>query len=203
MRWLSFIGLLLLAGASTWLLKTLDRDMLIEDSAAVRNSSDYSMGNFITQTMNNKGQIKYHLQAKGLIHYPSSNTQLKQPYFVFYAEGRPSWYALAEKGEVTPNGDKIFLQGKCSIKHYNKEGALQAEIISSDIFIEPEKRYAETKQPAKINSPLGVTETVGMRLMINERKIDLLSRVRGSYIVDRSEYDKPTQVPSEKISVAK
>lgn len=56
-------------------------------------------------------------------------------------------------------------------------------LTTSRLSVFPEREYAETQQPVKIEAANGVTTAVGMKAYLDDSRMHLLSSVRGQHEV--------------------
>jgi LPS export ABC transporter protein LptC len=100
---------------------------------------------------------------------------------VLYQKGLPYWYIWSERGEVDDKSKTYFLLGKTYFKRYNTKGELQLNVLTADVTYLPETAVAKTDAKTTIYSTLGRTDTVGMQVWLNEKKLKLNQKVRGRY----------------------
>src|SRR5690606_41333481 len=60
-----------------------------------------------------------------------------------------------------------------------QEGLL--ELLTSELRIKASQQYAETDKAVKMRAQQGHLDTLGMKAYLGEDRIELLSRVRGTY----------------------
>jgi len=180
-RWGGWFILISFAIATTWFVQNLEEKLwLPEESLA--NIPDYTLTNFKSTHMDEQGQLKNQLTAKTMTHYPNANAQLMAPYMVFYKEMRQTWTIQAKRGEVSPDGYQIWLQGHTVLQQYPQNQQQPMKIISQDIWARLDTEYAETAAPTTIYHNNGKTDSIGMRVFIPIEQIELLSQVRGHYV---------------------
>jgi lipopolysaccharide export system protein LptC len=103
--------LLLLATGSWWLTRTVAVPEKTFDGK-LRHDPDYTIENFHTTVMDERGQRRYTLSAVHLIHYgDDGSSELEQPYLVQYHEGSAPIHTRADKGWMPRDKSEILLQG--------------------------------------------------------------------------------------------
>ncbi|MEN8217085.1 MAG: LPS export ABC transporter periplasmic protein LptC [Pseudomonadota bacterium] len=175
-RWGGWLVLISLALATTWLVRSSDDDLSKQTESSLQ-VFDYTLKNFKSTQMDEQGQLKNQLTAETMIHYPDSNATLIAPYMVFYKEALPTWTVRAEQGEISPDGNQVWLLGNTIL------GRQQMEIISRDVRVQLDTEHAETTAPTTIISNNAETHSVGMRVFLSTERVDLLSQVRGHYVL--------------------
>nr|VFJ93132.1 MAG: lipopolysaccharide export system protein LptC [Candidatus Kentron sp. H]VFJ94020.1 MAG: lipopolysaccharide export system protein LptC [Candidatus Kentron sp. H]VFK00689.1 MAG: lipopolysaccharide export system protein LptC [Candidatus Kentron sp. H] len=192
---LSLLLLVLLVG-SFWLLEKLTPDTALPNSEALQQKPDYSVEDFTTLIMDEKGLPKRRLQAKRMLHYSNNDTsELEDPYLVFFAtetrdepEGKavvpqvyPIWHAKSEQGRVLGNSETIFLMGKVHMWKNDDTGTMEMDIRTRNLKILPDSNYGETDEMVVIHTVTSETRSVGMRARIKPTHIELLSQVQTNY----------------------
>ena len=177
-RWKLALLLVITAGFSYWALNKLTED----DQAKLRKLAhypDYYLENFTTLTMNQDGTPKNRLNAVYMAHYPDDNTsELHQPELEIFRQDRPPIIVNADKGWVTSNNEVILLTGNVYLHQNDEFGNLKVELITEDVRVLVDQKYAETDQPATLISGRTVVNSIGMRAYLQEQRLEFLSNVR-------------------------
>jgi len=177
-RWGGWLVLISLALATTWLVRSLDDDHSKQTESSPQ-VSDYTLKNFKSSQMDEHGRLKNQLIAETMIHYPDRNATLTAPYMVFYKEAQPTWTVRAEQAEVSPDGKQVWLIGNTILGQPEKT----MEIISRDVWVQLDSEHAETTAPTTVISNHGKTHSIGMRVFLSTERVELLSQVRGHYVL--------------------
>jgi lipopolysaccharide export system protein LptC len=177
-----YVFLVALALLSWWLTQYSE---LIEPTKAVvtgRNPDFFSKG-YTKWEMDETGKLKSKLVAEEMTHYPDYwATYTKKPVIQFINEKTPPWLVEAETGILSKDGKQLQLNGKVAVNRAKSEHTRQLIINTSDVMINPETSYAETKAWAELISPPHVTTGIGMKLTFKEPiHLELLSKVKGKY----------------------
>ena len=139
---------------------------------------DAYMEYFVTVEMDDAGKPKRRLEADYMAFHPDETTELSNPYYVFYqSEGEP-WHVRSERGQVSADGDVVRLLGRVDIWRNDGTGDRELELRTEDLKVLPESEYGETREPVTIRTPTSTSTGVGMRVWLDERRIELLSQVR-------------------------
>ena len=180
-RWGGWFILISLAIVTTWLVQSLEADLLVSEDMT-SHIPDYTLNDFESTSMDEHGQLKNRLTAKTMTHYPNANANLTAPNMVFYKEKRPIWTVRAENGEVSPDGNQVWLLGNTILQRHPETQQQPLKMISRDVFVQVNTEYAETAAPSTIYHNNGETKSVGMRIFMPTEQIELLSTVRGHYV---------------------
>jgi lipopolysaccharide export system protein LptC len=100
----------------------------------------------------------------------------------FINENKPPWIVESETGILSSDGKKLQLNGKVTINRAKAEDVKQLIINTSNMLVNPETSYAETKAWAELISPPNITTGTGMKVTFKEPiHLELLSKVKGKY----------------------
>lgn len=174
--------LIFLAVLSWWLAQNTN---LIAPSKVTKLGSnpDYFSKGYTKWEMDQTGQLKSKLMAEKMTHYDDYwATHTVKPIIHFFNEKSPPWVIEAETGLMSQDGKELNLTGKVSVNRAKSESVRQLVINTSDVTVNPETSYAETKAWAELISPPHITTGTGMKLTFKEPiRVELLSNVQGQY----------------------
>tara|TARA_B100001115_G_C15677601_1_gene327478 strand:- start:376 stop:690 length:315 start_codon:yes stop_codon:yes gene_type:complete len=91
------------------------------------------------------------------------------------------WNIISDSAWVNSDRSLVLLNGKVYIWKMDIEGNKQYEILTSDLTIEPDEKFAHTTKAARIVSRGIVTNTVGLKVVFKEGRVQLFERVRTIY----------------------
>lgn len=92
----------------------LERTVREDDSppALRRHDPDYLVSNFTTTTYDRDGAVETVMSAARMVHYPDDDTtELFAPRVVHAKPHQPRFSVRAERGQLSRDGDEIFLYG--------------------------------------------------------------------------------------------
>lgn len=177
-RWKLALILIIAAGFSYWALEKLSGDKITKLSK-LAHYPDYYMENFTTLTMNQDGTPKNRLHAIYMAHYPDDNTtELHKPELEIFRQDKPPIIVNADKGWVTSNNEVILLTGNVYLHQNDESGELKFEIITEDVRVLVDQKYAETDKPATLIGKRSVVNSIGMRAYLQEQRMEFLSNVQ-------------------------
>ena len=177
--WLLLISLALV---TTWLVRNLEKDLSSSPQMS-DHIPDYVLYDFQSIQLNEQGYLKSRLIAEKMVHYLQAKTELTTPTMVFYQRQQPVWKIQAERGEISNDDNEIWLLGQTHWQRYTSNKTKELEIITRDVRLQRDTQYAETALATQIISAYGDTYSVGMRVFLPQEKIELLSQVRGNYVL--------------------
>lgn len=143
---------------------------------------DYFVENMHRFSFDSNGKIQNELQSELVKHFPHDDSlEFKAPKLKIYENKGLPWNVVSETAWVNSERTLVLLNGKVYIWKINKMGKKEYEIITSDLMIKPDERFAQTKRPARITSQGTVTDTVGLKVVFKEGRVQLSDRVRTVY----------------------
>ncbi|TWH76750.1 lipopolysaccharide export system protein LptC [Azomonas agilis] len=145
------------------------------------NDVDFFALNSRTIQYRADGKRQYDLVSEKFEHLKSTDISLlTQPDMHLYRGMDIPWRIRSARGEVSPNGTEIELIDQVRVERTDARN--QPIILTSTrMTVFPDKQYAQTQQPVKIDTTNGVTTAVGMKAYLDVGKMHLLSHVRGQY----------------------
>ena len=154
-----------------------------EKVTAKGTNPDYFSKGYTQWEMDETGKLKSKLVAEEMNHYAGYwATHTKKPIMQFINEKTPPWIVEAATGILSKDGKQLQLKGKVTVNRAKAEGIRQLIIHTSDVLVNPETSYAETKAWAELISAANVTTGIGMKMTFKEPiHVELLSKVKGKY----------------------
>ncbi len=151
--------------------------------AASGTYPDFFSKGYTKWEMDETGKLKSKLVAEEMTHYTDYwATHTKKPVIQFFNEKTPPWVIEAETGLLSKDGKQLQLNGKVKVNREKNEKVRQLIINTSNVLINPETSYAETKAWAELISPPHTTTGTGMKLTFKEPiHLELLSKVKTRY----------------------
>ena len=179
-RWIALL-LVAVAVLSWWLQRSTEPGSQQAFEQTV-HEPDYYMDEFELTSLNLSGQPAHKLYADNMKHYAHDDSAtLEQPHLVVFRGDDGFWDIRAESGRVLNGGESVLLKGEVIILRITPSGSEALQLYTSDLTVRPHAKYAETAAPVRIKDGRGVTTATGMRADLNQRRVELLSKVRGSY----------------------
>lgn len=150
-------------------------------SSAEQPAVDFYVLNSRTVQFQEDGSRHYEMTADKVEHIKASDISLlTRPELQAYNGGELPWHVQSERGEVGPQGAEVELIDKVRVARTDAKG--RPTILTTErLTLFPEKDYAETGQPVRIEAANGVTTATGMKAYLNEGRMLLLSNVRGQH----------------------
>jgi lipopolysaccharide export system protein LptC len=182
LRWIIWSGLAILAGFTSWWLNSLQQELPIHKLSMNAQLPDYTLKDFNTTRTDAEGRLKNRLTAEHLLHYPENNTMIMAPDILFYQQGQVQWHVASEHGQVSADNKEVWLLGHATLQRVTDNPAKRFDILSQNVHVKLDEEYAETHEPSTLLSATSTTNAVGMKIFMQQQRLELLSKVKGTYV---------------------
>ena len=128
-------------------------------------------------TTDPSGRMSWRMRADELRRSaPGAKSMLARPRLTVFPAAGPRWHFKAGTGEVSPDGKNIYLPGPV----HGRRGAVEPiEIDGRDLRIMVTNSYGESDEPATIRGAAFEARGTGMKIWLEEGRIELLSDASG------------------------
>jgi len=134
------------------------------------------------QVMDVNGQLKYHVMADSMLHFPQQERlELERPVIDLSREDGTAWHITSERGQTTSSGDRIWLLGQVDINRPATGRAGSLRIRTSDLLVRPDQELAETDSAASITAERYRIDATGLKADFGSSQLQLRSRVRSTF----------------------
>ena len=172
-----FVVLGLAALFSGWVYLTTTTSTSAQD-ASDQDTPDAFAENIIISTLDTGGRLTQRLWADYSEHLPrDDSTRLTRPYLELYREDGPPWRIKAEHGWIGQEGEEVRLTGQVEFHRERGASNKKTDAYTDAIRFWPDRDYAETDSPVRLEQPGFTTTATGMRAYLDEERVELLSRV--------------------------
>jgi lipopolysaccharide export system protein LptC len=144
------LGLMLALALLTFYL---ERAVHEEDAppALRRHDPDYLVSNFTTTTYNRDGAVETVMSAERMVHYPDDDTtELFAPRVVQSKPREPRFSLRAERGQLSRDGDEIFLYGDVLLVRDASAEGPEARMTTEFLHVLRDRSLARTDRAVKI-----------------------------------------------------
>ena len=107
---------------------------------------------------------------------PGAKSVLVRPRLTVFPATGPMWHFEADTGEVSPDGKNIYLPGPV---HGRRDAVQPLEIDGRDLRIMATNNYGESDEPATIRGTTFEARGTGMKIWLEDGRIELLSDASG------------------------
>ncbi|NOQ93230.1 MAG: LPS export ABC transporter periplasmic protein LptC [Methylophaga sp.] len=176
---LAKIFLPVLAVIVVWLLSGEEAEQRNSLESKLNKASDYAMTDFTLTVMNKNGNPARIISGTEMAHYPEDDsTEVLIPSVQFIEPGKDTWLIFANKATTQGKGDDILLTGNVIITQQdNPDIELRTEKLNLDTL----HNTAYTDLAVSMKSDYGYSESIGLHASLEDKMINLHSRVKGRY----------------------
>jgi lipopolysaccharide export system protein LptC len=171
------LGLMLALALLTFYLERAVRE---EDppTALRRHDPDYLVSGFTTTTYNRDGAVETVMSAQKMVHYPDDDTtELLLPRVVQAKPHQPRFSVRAERGQISRDGDEIFLFGDVLLVREASAGRPEARMTTDFLHVLRDRSLVRTDRAVKIVEGNRVLSGRGMEYNNVSRELHLRSEV--------------------------
>jgi len=179
LSFLAKILLPLLAVMTLWLLSGEESEQQSKLNSELNKASDYAMTDFTLTVMDKNGNPSRIISGQEMAHYPEDDsTEVIFPSAQFIELNKDTWVITSNKSTTQGKGNDILLTGNVIItQKENPDVELRTEKLTLDTL----HNTAYTDLAVSMKSPYGSTDSVGMHAALEDKMINLHSRVKGRY----------------------
>jgi lipopolysaccharide export system protein LptC len=178
--WLPLALLLLLAGLSFWLERTVQGP-----ENGVRTDSDEPesiIENFKAVRTDKEGRPQYRLSARKLWHFSSDRpTELEAPRFVHIAQSSGEMIATSHRATVSSDGKAVTFLGRVNILRAATAGRPALNLDTERLLVFPERETMRAPGAVEIRGSGLNARGSAMYLDAKRRTIKLSGRVKAQY----------------------
>jgi len=158
----------------------LERTVRDDDAppALRRHDPDYLVSNFTTTTYNRDGAAETVMSAARMVHYPDDDTtELFAPRMVQAKPHEPRFTVRAERGQLSRDGDEIFLYGDVLLVRDATAERPEARMTTEFLHILRERSLVRTDREVKFVEGGRLLQGRGMEYNNESRELLLRSDV--------------------------
>jgi lipopolysaccharide export system protein LptC len=116
-----------------------------------RHDPDYVVTNFTTTTYNRDGAVETVMSAARMVHYPDDDTtELFAPRLLQSKPREPRYSVRAERGQLSRDGDEIFLYGDVQLVRDASAEAPEARMTTEFLHVLRDRALMRTDRAVKI-----------------------------------------------------
>ena len=142
---------------------------------ARRHDPDYLVTNFTTTTYNRDGAVETVMSAERMVHYPDDDTtELFAPRVLQAKPHQPRFSVRAERGQLSRDGDEIFLYGDVVLVRDASEHAPEARMTTEFLHVLRDRSLVRSDREVKIVE--GSRSLQGRGMEYNNESRELLLR---------------------------
>jgi lipopolysaccharide export system protein LptC len=154
-------------------------------SALRRHDPDYMVTNFTTTTYNAAGAVETVMSAERMVHYPDDDTtELFAPRVVQAKPHAPRFSVRAERGQLSRDGDEIFLYGDVVLVRDAFAERPEARMTTEFLHVLRDRSLVRTDRLVKIVEGGRSLQGRGMEYNNDSRELQLRADVIARFTAD-------------------
>jgi len=179
--WLPLLVLLVLAGLSFWIERTVQPSG--ESASADHVDPEGIMENFDAVHTDPAGNPQYRLSAARLKHYSGSKlTELEAPHFVQLDKQAGDVSATAKLAKVSPDGDEVDLRDDVVVTRAATPGQSAMTLRTARLLVFPDRNLLRAPGAVEIADRTMTLHAGAMEYRADPRIVKLTGRVKARYI---------------------
>jgi lipopolysaccharide export system protein LptC len=144
----------------------------------VNQQAEFYISNTHITQFDQQGVLDAVIISEHIEQNPATNSvDMTLPQVNVFHLGQPSWTITAQTGVIIDNGGIVNLQQQVVAVSDDRLTLLK----TPQLMVYPNKKTASTDRAVSLVSNNGVTRAQGLKVNLNNKKIELLSNVRGQY----------------------
>lgn len=176
---LPIIILLTLAALTFWL-RYATRFSDQPNDGRLRHDPDYIVNDATVRKIGPTGRLEYTLFAAEIRHFPDDDTTtLDKPKLVYLHPTDPPVTITAERGQVSPKGERVDLTEQVEVRRAARGTTPQLLVETPDLTVLTNEEKAFTKSPVLITQGKSWLQGVGLQVDNKLQTYLLESRVTG------------------------
>jgi lipopolysaccharide export system protein LptC len=147
-----------------------------------QTASDFFIEGATTTVMHKNGRPDYQMTADYVTHFPDQDlVKLDKVNFKLFQASQATWTVSANHGEVENREGIIHLKDKVVLHRPKSKTDEAITLTTPELHIFSKQDLAETQSKVQIKSGNNQIDAVGMRLYLDEGRMELLSSIRTRY----------------------
>jgi lipopolysaccharide export system protein LptC len=182
--WLRTLALIAVIAATLHLMwRSDERDMTNPEAEQLRGPSepDSFVVDSVYRTWDEQGNLDLRLVSPRIEQFEDNNqAMLEQPKARVYGEAdSPPWIIEADHGSLRQTKGLLHLSGSVVVTQRSEDS--EVTLTTEVLTLNNRENTVYTDQPVTITEPFGITRATGMKAWIDQRILELNSRVEGQY----------------------
>lgn len=128
-------------------------------------------------TYSKTGSIAYRWQANRANRQHDGEIIMFDPIYHGQKAGEHNWTAIAQRGVLSADGQKLELEHDVLIKDFVHAAKIESAALTLDIA----NNQLHTRYPVQFTSPDALTTATGMHAAMDSERIEFLADVKGRY----------------------
>ena len=179
--WLFFT--LIILACSGWYYSRSAINLLRLDHETLTNSVDTIISDVTVRQFNQQGTLANIFSSPIMHHVQKDNVYLfKRPHIIVHQKDQPPWDISSHKAKSFEGGNRVTFIGNV-IVHQNNGSKTQESILKTEeVTYFPKEKKASSEVLVTYKQSGNIIQSTGMNAYLDERRVELLHKARGSYV---------------------
>ena len=153
------------------------------DDQTLATTTDTVITNLSVHQYDVDGKLINFLQTPLISHVPLNNTHwLKEPHIIVNQKDAPAWDIRSHEATSVQGFGQITFSNDVVIQQKNDDQTVGSTIKTEEITYFPKDKLATTEAEVTYEQPGNIVHSKGMKAYLAEKRVQLLSSARGSYV---------------------
>lgn len=172
--------LIILAG-SGWYFSGMEKVEQL-DNDTLSSTVDTTITKLTVRQFNTDGVLVNLLTTPLMEHIPKENIHLLQnPHIVIKQENQPAWEINSVKAKSFEGGQRITFIEQVVVHQKPGDKTSESTLKTEEVTYFPKEKKATTDLFVTFEQPGNIIQSQGMNAYLDEKRVELLHRARGSY----------------------
>ncbi|AUH73301.1 LPS export ABC transporter periplasmic protein LptC [Legionella sainthelensi] len=154
------------------------------DHETLANSVDTTIAHVTVRQFNQKGTLTNLLTAPLMQHIQKGNVYLfENPHIIVSQdEQQPPWDIRSEKGKSIDGGKQVTFLGNVIVHQKRGSKSQESTLKTEEVTYFPKEKKAISNVLVTYEQSGNIIQSTGMNAYLDEKRVELLHRARGSYV---------------------
>lgn len=179
------IGLLftvLILAGSGWYFSNLEKVTQL-DNDTLSSTVDTTITQLTVRQFNTEGLLANLLMTPLMQHIPKDDIHLLQtPHIIIKQADQPAWEINSIKAKSFEGGKRITFMEHVVVHQKPGDKTSESTLKTEEVTYYPKEKKATTNLFVTFEQPGNIIQSNGMNAYLDEKRVELLHRARGSYV---------------------
>jgi lipopolysaccharide export system protein LptC len=153
------------------------------DNETLATTIDTHVVQLTVRQFNAEGLLTNVLTTPFMHHIPKNNLHLLQtPHIVITQDNQPAWEIDSKEATSFAGGERIVFSTHVIVHQKGDAKVQESTLKTEEVTYFPKEKRATTNLFVTFEQPGNTIQSTGMNAYLDEKRVELLHRARGSYV---------------------
>lgn len=153
------------------------------DEHTLSTTADVTVHDLTIHQYDSNGQLSHYLHTPLMRHIPENNTHwFKTPHIIIAQQNQAPWEIHAQQATAINGGQQISFDKHVVVRQKKDGHSEESTFKTEQITYYPKDKLAMTLLDVIYEQPGTTVRSTGMKAYLADKRIQLLSQARGSYV---------------------